>query len=223
MSSKKRRTVTPRRFLWGFLCGLLATSVLPQSVHAAQYVIDPARSTLVIQLFKTGVGAALAHDHVVRATNYSGQIQLDPTAPTAAQIVVEVDAAALVVDEPETRRKYDLSLGLSDENRREIQQTLESEGQLYVRRYPKIRFRSTRVTLERDGRYTVTGELELRGVTRLVSLSLQAELQNEVLWGKGSGRFLQSSFGYQPYSAFLGAVRNQDEVVLQVDIIAVRR
>jgi hypothetical protein len=65
--------------------------------------------------------------------------------------------------------------------------------------------------------------LELRGVTRTVSLSLQAELQGEVLHGKGAGRFLQSSFGYQPYRAFWGAVQNQDEVVLQVDIVAIRQ
>jgi hypothetical protein len=70
----------------------------------------------------------------VRATKYSGQIQLDPTAPNAAKIAVEVDATALVVDEPETRQKYNLPLGLSEESRREIQQTLESEGQLYIGR-----------------------------------------------------------------------------------------
>jgi polyisoprenoid-binding protein YceI len=201
---------------------LLATTILPQRIGAAQYLIDPTRSTLVVQLFKTGVGAALAHDHVVRATNFSGKIQLDPAAPTAAQIAVELDATALVADEPETRRKYNLPAGLSEDDRRDIQQTLESEAQLYVRRYPKIRFRSTRITLERDGRYVVTGDLELRGVTRAVSVSLLAELQ-DTLHAKGSGRFLQSSFGYEPYSTFLGAVRNQDEVLIQLDIVAIRQ
>ncbi len=215
--------MTARQFFWSIVCGLLAAIFLPQSINAAQYLIDPARSQLVVQLFKTGLGAALAHDHVVRATNYSGQIQLDPNGPTAAQIAVEVDATMLVVDEPETRRKYNLPLGLSEENRREIQQTLESEGQLYVRRYSKIRFRSKRITLEREGQYTVTGDLELRGVTQIVSLSLQAELHERVLRGTGSGRFLQSSFGYRPYSAFWGAVQNQDEVVLHVDIVAIRQ
>jgi polyisoprenoid-binding protein YceI len=77
--------------------------------------------------------------------------------------------------------------------------------------------------LEKEGRYTVTGDLELRGVTQTVSLFVQAELQEDVLRGKGSARLLQSSFGYQPYSAFLGAVRNQDEVVLHVDIVAIRQ
>lgn len=69
----------------------------------------------------------------------------------------------------------------------------------------------------------VSGDLELRGVTQMVSFSLQAELQEEALHGKGLGRFLQSSFGYQSYSAFWGAVQNQDEVVLHVDIVAIRQ
>jgi polyisoprenoid-binding protein YceI len=211
----------PRRLFWEIMCGLLATILLPQSTNAAQYMIDSARSQLVVQLFKTGVGAAFAHDHVVRASKFSGQIDLDPSAPTAAQIDVDVDATALVVDEPEIRKKYNLPLGLSEESRQEIQQTLESERQLDVRRHAKIRFRSTRITLAKEGQYTVIGDLELRGVTQVVSLFLQAELQKEVLRGKGSGRFVQSSFGYQPYSAYWGAVRNQDEVVLHVDIVAV--
>jgi polyisoprenoid-binding protein YceI len=216
--------VTRRRVFWGIVSGLLlATLFVSQSSNAAQYIIDPARGQLIVQLFKTGVGAVFAHDHVVRATRYSGQIQLDPTVPTAAQISVEVDATALVVDEPGTRQKYNLPPGLSDESRQEIQQTLESEDQLYVQRYPTIRFRSTHITLERKGQYTVTGDLELRGVTQSISLSLQAELRGEELHGKGSGRFLQSSFGYQPYRAFWGAVKNQDEVVLRIDIVAIRR
>ncbi|MGE0679494.1 MAG: hypothetical protein AB7P69_01100 [Candidatus Binatia bacterium] len=45
-------------------------------------------------------------------------------------------------------------------------------------------------------------------MTQTVSLSLQVALQGEVLRGKGSSRFLQSSFGYPPYRAFWGAVQN---------------
>lgn len=215
--------MTSRGLLGDVVCGLVTILVLAQSAGAAQYVIEPARSELVVQLFKTGVGSAFAHDHVVRATKYNGQIEIDPTEPTAARITVEVDATALVADEPETRQKYNLPLGLSEQSRWEIQTTLESEEQLYVQRYPIIHFRSTRITREGEGQYTVIGDLELRGVTQTVSLALQAELQGETLHGKGSSRFLQSSFGYQPYSAFWGSVRNQDEVILHLNIVAIRQ
>lgn len=211
------------RTLLGIVSALLTALLCSNNLHAAQYIIDPARSEIVVQLFKSGVGSAFAHDHVVRAAKYSGQIQLDAAAPTSAQISVEIDAAALVADEPAARQKYQLPLNLGDDQRREIQQTLESEAQLHVQRYPKIRFRSTRVSQEREGQFTVSGELELRGATRTISLSVQAGLQNDVLRARGSARFLQSSFGYKPYSAFLGAVQNKDEVLLHLDITAVRQ
>lgn len=205
------------------MLGLLAALLLPQRLLAAQYAIDPARSEIVVQLFKSGVGAAFAHDHVVRATKFSGQIQLDPGRPTNAQIAVEADATALAADEPAVRQKHELPLNLSEDQRRDIQQTLESESQLNVQRHPRIRFRSTRISQIGEGQFTVSGELELRGVTRPISLSIQAGLQDDVLRAKGSARFLQSSFGYKPFSAFLGAVQNKDEVLLQVDIVAVRQ
>lgn len=203
--------------------GLLAVIIFSASSQAAQYVIDPARSAIVVQLFKAGLGSAFAHDHVVRAANYSGQIQLDPAAPTAAQIAIEVDATTLAADEPEVRRKYNLPLDLSEDNRREIQLSLESEAQLDVRRHAKIRFRSTRIVSVRAGEYTLTGDLELRGVTQPIRLSVQATLEKDLLRAHASGRFLQSSFGYKPYSALLGAVQNKDEVLLQVDIVAIRQ
>jgi len=210
-----------RRLIQGVVCGLLVSILPVWNVQAETYVIDPSRSEVVVQLFKTGVGSALAHDHVVRATKYSGRIQLDPNALTTAQVVVEVDATSLVADEAEIRQKYNLPLGLSENSRREIQKTLESEAQLFVQRYPAIHFRSTRVTMGQEDSYTVSGELELRGVTQPISFSLHGEIQNKELQATGSGRFRQTSFGYQPYSAFWGAVRNQDEVVLQVDIVAI--
>ena len=203
------------------VCYFIVTLLLPQSSNAAEYVIDPSRSEMVVQVFKIGIGAVLAHDHVIRATKYSGEVWVDPAEPSAARISVEVDATALVADEAEIRQKYGLPLGLSEASRQEIQQTLESESQLDVQRYPMIRFHSTSITPEGEGTYIVSGNLELRGVTRTISLSLQGEIRNETLRVTGSGRFLQSSFGYQPYSAFWGAVQNQDEVVLHVDIVAI--
>lgn len=213
----------PRSIFGTLLCAWLATLFSPQSINAAQYVIDPVRSEIVVQLFAAGVGSAFAHDHVVRATKYAGRIQVDANSPTSAQISVEVDAVALVADEPAARQKYRLPLNLSEDQRREIQQALESEAQLHVQRHPRILFRSTGIRQIGEGQFTVSGELQLRGVTRTISLSLQAGLQGDVLRAKGAARFLQSGFGYKPFSVFLGAVQNRDEVLLHVDIVAVRQ
>lgn len=202
------------------LVWLLCLPLAGRAEGPVVYSVDPTRSELVVQLFKTGIGAALAHDHVVRATEYTGSIQGDATDPTTAVISVEVRAASLQADEPEIRQKYGLPSPLSVEERRAIQATMLSASQLDVQRYPLMRFRSTKVVPQETGRYVVTGELTIRGVTQPVSFPVQVELRDGILRGRGAVRFLQSSFGYKPYSAFLGAVRNKDEVLLHFDIVA---
>lgn len=210
------RLFLPLGTLLGVICAAFSAPADPTVV----YKIDPAQSEVVAQLFKAGIGAVLAHDHVVRATVYGGQIQADPTDPTTAAIVVEVQTASLKADEPAVRQKYGLTTPLSEKERQEIQMTMEAKTQLDVEQYPSIWFKSTRVEQQAEGQYTVTGELTMRGVTRSVTFSVRVELRDGTVHGWGSFSFTQSSFGYQPYSAFLGTVRTQDEAVLHFDIVA---
>jgi len=184
------------------------------------YEIDPVRSELVVQLFKAGVGSPLAHDHVVRATDYAGRIQGDPTVPTAASISVEVKTASLRADEPTVRQEYGLPALPSEKDRADIQRAMESTSQLDVARYPTMRFRSTGIAKRAEDQFVVTGDLTIRDVVRPVTFPVAVERRDDAVHGSGSLRFRQSSFGYEPYSAYLGAVRNQDEVVLHFDVVA---
>jgi polyisoprenoid-binding protein YceI len=203
--------------------GLTCTTVfLAQAEEPVVYTIDPTRSELVVQLFKAGVGAALAHDHVVRATQYTGQIHGDSADPATASIIAEVQTAFLQADEPTLRQKYGLTGSLSDASRQDIQAAMTAKDQLHVERYPTIRFESTRIVSQAQGQYLVTGELTIRGVTQTVTFPVKVELQGDTLHGWGVFRFRQSNFGYKPYRAFLGVVQNKDEVILHFDVIAAR-
>ncbi|HZN49832.1 MAG TPA: hypothetical protein VFD81_04325, partial [Methylomirabilota bacterium] len=51
---------------------------------AGTFTIDPGQSALVVQIFKDGVAARLAHDHVVRARAFSGTVAYDPQKPDAS-------------------------------------------------------------------------------------------------------------------------------------------
>ena len=65
-----------RPSLWlGLFFGLVYSAFFSRAHADVVYRIDPAHSELVVQVFKAGIGAALAHDHVVRATAYTGQLQ----------------------------------------------------------------------------------------------------------------------------------------------------
>lgn len=204
----------------GVLSGFVFSIVLPSAVAETVYTIDPTQSEFVVQLFKAGAGAVLAHDHIVRATLFTGQMQIDLATPTSGSIMVEVQAASLKVDEPTMRQKYSLPSQLREKDRQEIQETMMSQSQLDVEHYPLMQFTSTQIEAQTTGTYAITGKLTIRGVTQSVTFPTQVERRDKGLRVRGSFRFKQSSFGYEPYSALFGAVRNQDEVLLHFDVLA---
>ena len=205
----------------GVLGGLVFSAVLTSVAAPTVYTIDPTQSELVVQLFKAGAGSVLAHDHVVRATTFTGQMQIDLAALSSGSITVEVQAASLKADEATVRQKYGLSSQLSEKDRQQIQETMLSKSQLDVEHYPVMKFTSTRIEAQTPGTYAINGKLTIRGVTQSVTFPAQVERRDKALHIRGSFRFSQSSFGYEPYSAFFGAVRNQDEVLLHFDVVAV--
>jgi polyisoprenoid-binding protein YceI len=188
---------------------------------AGTFTIDPGQSALVVQAFKDGVAARLAHDHVVQARAFSGTVAYDPQKPEASSIQVKVEVGSLEADEPATRRKFGLAAGdPSAKDRADIEAAMKSEGQLAAARFPSITFASTSIAKQPDGRFLVAGRLTIRGVTREVKFPAQIALEGGLLRGRAQLTFKQSSFGYHPYSAALGAIKNKDEVVLHIDLAA---
>ena len=187
---------------------------------AGTFAIDPGQSALVVQVFKDGVAARLAHDHVVQARALSGTIAYDPQRPDASAIEVKVEVGSLQADEPATRRKFRLAGEPSAKDRAEIEATMKSEDQLAAARFPTITFASTSIAKQPDGRYLVTGRLTIRGVAQEVKFPAQIALDGGLLRGRAQLTFKQSSFGYQPYRAVLGTIRNKDDVILHIDLEA---
>jgi polyisoprenoid-binding protein YceI len=188
---------------------------------AAALRIDPHRSHLAVRLYREGVGSALAHDHVVEATEVGGRLDYDAARPDASAIVVEVRTASLRVDEPAARRRLGVEGDLSDSQRADVDKAMRAPDQLDAASHPTIRFVSTRVVGEGEGRLRVTGRLTLRGVTQEVTFPAAVALESGGLRARATVSFLQSSFGYRPYRALLGAIRNRDEATLHVDLVAI--
>jgi polyisoprenoid-binding protein YceI len=213
--------VRGRRPAW-LIVGVAVGALLldPGLASSATLRVDPERTRLAVRTFRDGVGSGLAHDHVVEATEVTGQVEYDAARPEASSIVVEARTATLRVDEPAARRRLGVEGDLSDGQRGDVAKAMRAPDQLDVARYPTIRFASTRVVPEADGRFRVTGQLTLRGVTREVSFPATVASDSGVLRGRATLTFLQSSFGYRPYSALFGAIRNKDEVTLHVDLVA---
>ena len=126
------------RFILFTVVAMIVALVAPAKARAADYVVDTERSEFVAQLFKGGIAAALAHDHVIRATEFEGGASFDPEAPGEASIWVEVEVASLKADEPEIRERYGLEGTIRDKDRRKIQATMLSVEQLDVDNFSEI-------------------------------------------------------------------------------------
>ena len=187
---------------------------------SASFKVDPAQSSLVVQLFKDGVAARLGHDHVVHAREFSGTVAYDPRNPEASSIRVAVEVGSLIADDPGTRRKFGLAGEPSASDRAEIDTAMKADGQLAAARFPSMTFTSTAIATQPDGRVLVTGRLTIRGVTNELKFPAQMRVEGTQLRGRAQLKFKQSSFGYPPYSALLGAIKNKDEVILHIDLVA---
>ena len=204
----------------GLSC-LVIVGGLAGSALAATFRVDPSRSSLVVQIFRDGLAAKLGHDHVVEAATFSGSVAYDPSAPALSSVAAQVHTATLKVDDAETRRKFGLEGQPTAADVAEIEKSMKAEGQLDASRFPLITFASTTITAEAPDRYLVTGQLTIRGVTRDVRFPASAVMEGNIFRATATLTFMQSAFGYKPYSALLGAIKNKDAVMLHIQLVAV--
>ena len=174
-----------------------------------------------MQIFRDGVAAKLGHDHVVQATAFSGSVTYDPSAPGLSSVAAQVHTATLKVDDAETRRKFGLEGQPTAADVAEVEKSMKAEGQLAVSKFPMITFASTTITRETPDRYLVAGQLTIRGITRAVQFPANVVVEGDVFRATATLTFMQSAFGYKPYSALLGAIKNKDAVVLHIDLVAI--
>lgn len=182
------------------------------AAHAAEKLtLDAERSELVVKTHAAGIGKGLAHDHVVRATDVSGSVELDPANPETLKASITVKAASLEVDEPSVRRKYGESSQLKDGDRQKVKESMLGEKQLDARRFPDITFTSTRARREGE-QLLLDGRLTLHGQTRELTVPVKLAHRDGRITAESRFSVRTSDFGIKPYSAVLGTIRNADEV-----------
>jgi polyisoprenoid-binding protein YceI len=165
---------------------------------AQQHNVDTQKSTLTIHVGKTGALSGLGHEHEARAPIQSG------TVDTGSHPAVEmhVDARALrVIDKDE-----------SEKDRAEVQETMLGPEVLDSARYQEIVFKSTVAEPAGQGRWTVRGNLTLRGQTHPVTV--QVTLKDGRYTGETTVK--QTDFGIKPPGK--AGVRAKDEVSVQFDV-----
>ena len=180
-----------------FVAAMSLMSALGVSAQQ-QHNIDTQKSTLTIHVGKTGAFSALGHEHEVSAPIHSG------TADTGSRPAVEmhVDARTLrVLDKDE-----------SEKDRAEVQKTMLGPEVLDSERYQEIVFKSTVVEPAGSERWTLRGNLTLRGQTRPVTVHVTQKDGHYT----GETIVKQTDFGIKPPGK--AGVRAKDEVRVEFDV-----
>ena len=130
------------------LLALVFLSSFPLAASAKPLKVDPAH---------TGVGFQIRHlfsNVPGRFDKFEGTIDLDPAAPEKTSIVGSIDAASIDTD----NEKRDAHL--------------RNEDFFHVEKYPKITFKSTKVTdVDKEKKTAkIHGDLTMHGVTKPVVL-----------------------------------------------------
>jgi polyisoprenoid-binding protein YceI len=166
-------------------------------VSAQQHKVDPQKSTLTIHVGKTGALSAAGHEHEVRAQIHSGTVE------TGAHPAVEihVNAADLRVIDKD-----------AEKDRAEVQKTMLGPEVLDSEKHPEIIFKSTGAESSGEGKWTLRGNLTLRGQTKPVTV--QVMLKDGRYTGEGTVKL--TDFGIKPPGK--AGVRAKDEVKIEFDV-----
>lgn len=181
-------------FVAGSLCAGQSDSDPPRQ-------IDTARSRITLNVYKTGLLSAFAHDHEIRATIKNGVIDEDKNT-----VEFTVDARSLRVLDPKA----------SESERAEIQSTMLGPKVLDSEKFPEIHFRSTAIGDAGDDKWLVRGDLTLHGVTHFVNVNVVGSDGHY----SGMTTMSQKEWSITPISLGGGSIKVKDEVRVEFEIFA---
>ena len=153
---------------------------------------------------KSGAASKAGHDLLIEVDRWGATVSLADD-PALSVFELTADSTSFTV--------LDGTGGiqsLDDDDKEGIAQTINEE----VLKGTAIAFRSTAVRPDGDGRYHVTGDLELSGGINLIAFDVEITDDGQLT---GSASLKQTDWGMKPYSALFGTLKVSDEVKVSID------
>src|SRR5450631_697593 len=173
------------------LLTVLCAASAANAAETKALVIDVAHSHMTVDVYKQGLFSFAADNHVIDAPIVAGSVD-----GATHSVQLTVDATKMKVLDPK----------LAANRREQVQSNMTGPNVLDVTKYPKIEFRSTKVTI--DGQHwNVAGELTLHGQTHPIVIPV---VSSDATHFTGSVMVRQSSYGITPIRILGGTVTVKD-------------
>jgi len=193
----------------------------PEPRPPTTYRLDPADSFLAVVVTPDGstIGSGLGHDHVLVASSFRGEVVWTPDDPSACAIGMSFPVTALTVDPAGARGRagLDPSDTVAPKKLGQIRDNALSARQLDAERFGRVHYRADTCVARDDGRYDVTGTLTIHGVARTLTVPM-AISDRGGFHATGSFTARATDFGFEPFRALAGALRNDDRMRFVVDV-----
>lgn len=196
------------------LCGTGIPSHSPGAVdHKASYLIAVTGTS--------GLLGFVGHRHAVLATDWSADLKmnLDDLGHSRATLTIPTDK--LVIDSSTAREKAGLGKGPSASDVRTIQKRMLGSEVLDATKYPQIRFTTTAIESQGNGRLRVTGNIEIHGRRQQVTVPVRYKTDGKQLEFDGDVNIRQTDFGLQPESVAGGTIKVKNSVSIRFHIVTV--
>ena len=171
------------------------------------WTLDPTASTLEVWTYKAGLLSRVAHDLCFRAQGPSLEVEVNRQGD---QLSVE---SRIAVQELQLRGQVmaDRIAPMKPRDAAEIRKNMLGERVLAAHRHPRVTFRGQGAV---GPELTLSGELDLRGVVRPLTVRAVWNQRDGCVTVRGEVVLQPTNWGIEPYSALLGALRLKDEVRL---------
>src|ERR1700724_2964837 len=114
---------------------ILALGARSGAADGATYVVDPARSAVVIHVGRAGLFKFAGHEHEILAPRLEGEVQADPSDLGRSSVRLALEATALKVS----------GQGEPPEDVPKVQARMVGPELLDVAHFPSVTFRSTKL------------------------------------------------------------------------------
>lgn len=166
--------------------------------------LGPSEGQVTVRTGVSGSAARMGHRLVLEVGSWSAKVILDQELPVSVLFRAELGSLRVL-----SGKGGVTPLTVVDKQviRRNAVKTMD------VEEYPEVVFSSTRITPNETG-FDCNGDLTIHGRT----LPLSAALHFADGRIAASVPVVQSDFGIRPYSAMLGQLKVDDEVVVDLDV-----
>jgi hypothetical protein len=188
------------------------------------YQVVGADSLLIVRVYRGGTLARVGHNHIVASHDLAGTVYIAKDI-SRSSFELKFPVALLTVDEAELRAAQgaDFAADVPDAAARDgTRRNMLGPAVLDADHFPQIELRS--VGLEPSGDHLMARiEVRIRDQAHVHTVPLSYTLSANELLAQAEFPLKQTDIGLQPFTALLGALAVQDEMQLQVRIVACAR